>query len=120
MSLFERAEFETFIAGLPAVEIVHQWGDASVGKVGGKIFAILSVWNRDDRFQISFKCSDMSFQLLPELMGVEKAKYLARAKWVQVAPDSALSEDDIAAYIIEAHRIIVGKLPRRVRETLDL
>lgn len=120
MSLFERAAFEAFIKALPAVEIVHQWGDASVGKVGGKIFAILSVWSEDGSHLISFKCSDMSFEMLPELEGIEKAKYLARAKWVQVASHSDLSEDDISAYIVEAHRLISTKLPQKTRAALKL
>lgn len=120
MSLFERDQFEAFIGALPAVEIVHQWGDASVGKIGGKIFAILSVWSDDGSHLISFKCSDMSFEMLPELEGVEKAKYLARAKWVQVEARSDLSADDVRAYIVEAHRLIASKLPRKTKAALNL
>lgn len=120
MSLFEREPFESFISALPAVEIVHQWGDASVGKVGGKIFAILSVWSDSGAHQISFKCSDMSFEMLPELEGVDKAKYLARAKWVQVQKQSDLSEDDMRAYIVEAHRLIAAKLPGKTKAALGL
>jgi predicted DNA-binding protein (MmcQ/YjbR family) len=118
MSLFEREVFEQFLSRLKAVEIVHQWGDASVGKIGGKIFAILSIW--DGNWQIGFKCSDLSFELLPELKGVRPAKYLARSKWVQVGRDSELSEEDIKAYIVEAHRIIAGKLTKRAKEKLGL
>ncbi len=120
MSLFEPETFEAFIGDLPAVEIVHQWGGASVGKIGGKIFAILSAWNGDGVRRISFKCSEMSFAILPELEGVAPAKYLARAKWVQVAPDAELGENDLAAYITEAHRLIAGKLPRRTRAELGV
>lgn len=120
LSLFEREPFESFISALPAVEIVHQWGDASVGKIGGKIFAILSVWNDSGAHQISFKCSDMSFEMLPELEGVDKAKYLARAKWVQVQKQSDLSEDDVRAYIVEAHRLIAAKLPGKTKAALGL
>jgi len=120
LSIFEREEFEAFISGLSCVEIVRQWGDASVGKIGGKIFAILSVWNDANVHQISFKCSDMSFEMLPELDGVEKAKYLARASWVQVAQVSALNEDDVCAYIVQAHQLVGDKLPKRVRAELGL
>ena len=120
MSLFERDAFESFILSLPAVEIVHQWGDASVGKIGGKIFAIFSMWTDSEEWGIGFKCSDMSFEVLPELKGVAPARYLARAKWVQVAPDSELSEDDVRAYITEAHRLISAKLTKRVQAELGL
>ena len=120
MSLFERDTFEAYLRSLPAVEIVHQWGDASVGKVGGKIFAILSIWDDDPHMKIGFKCSDLSFQMLPELHGVMPARYLARAKWVQVAPGSDLTEDDVRAYIAESHRLVAAKLPKRLREQLAL
>lgn len=120
MSLFERDTFEAYLKSLPAVEIVHQWGNASVGKIGGKIFAILSRWTEDDSPAIGFKCSEMSFEMLPELKGVRPARYLARAGWVQVIEDAELSEDDVRAYIIEAHKIIGAKLPKRVQAELGL
>jgi len=119
LSLFDRQAFEAHVAGLRATEIVRQWGDASVGKVGGRIFAILSDWD-SDRPAISFKCSDLSFQLLPELQGVRPAPYLARAKWVQVQPGAALDEVEIAAYIEKAHRLVAARLTRRLRQDLGL
>jgi len=118
MSIFERENFEEFISSLKSVEIVHQWGDASVGKIGGKIFAIYSIWNDSDVWQICFKCSDISFEMLPNLDGIKKAKYLARAKWVEVLPNSELSEDDIKAYIVQAHKIISKKLTKKKQAEL--
>ncbi len=120
MSIFERETFEKFIFDLRGVEIVHQWGDASVGKVGGKIFAIFSVWGEGEQWKIGFKCSDLSFQMLPELDGIFAAPYLARAKWVQVLPTSELGEDDIKVYIVEAHRLIASKLTQKAKTELGL
>ncbi len=120
MSIFIRENFEDFIKQLPAIEIVHQWGNASVGKIGGKIFAIYNIWSDDDIWQISFKCSDISFETLPSLKGVKKAKYLARAKWVSVLPESELSEEEIKQYIISAYKIISQKLPKSKRHSLGL
>lgn len=123
MSLFDRAQFEATLTAMPAVEIVHQWGDASVGKVGepgkGKIFAILSSWSTDGP-AIAFKCSDMSFEMLPTLTGIRPAPYLARAKWVQVERECALSEDEIHAYIEHAYALVSAKLTRAVRTRLGL
>ncbi len=119
-NLFERDQFEAFIKTLPSVEIVHQWGDASVGKVGGKIFAIYSIWSADNNWHVGFKCSDLSFDMLPNLEGISPAKYLARAKWVDVSPHSELSMDDIKAYIVEAHRLIASKLTRAKKSDLWL
>ena len=120
LDIFEREGFESLISSLPAVTIVHQWGGASVGKVGGKIFALYTIWNETDEWRIAFKCSDMSFQMLPELAGIYPAKYLARAKWVDVAPGSELSEDDVRAYITEAHRLVAAKLTQNVKSELGL
>ena len=120
LNIFIRENFEQFILGLKAVEIVHQWGNASVGKVGGKIFAIYNIWNEKDEWQIAFKCSDMSFEILPNLKGIKKAKYLARAKWVAISPNSELSQEDIKNYITEAHQIIAKKLSKAKRKKLEL
>lgn len=120
MSLYERETFESFVGGLPAAHIVHQWGNASVGKIGGKIFAILSNWEDSNELAVRFKCSDLSFRMLPEMKGISPSKYLARAKWVTVRRDSPLSEDDIKAYIVEAHRLVSAKLTRKQRADLGL
>ncbi|HHG90259.1 MAG TPA: MmcQ/YjbR family DNA-binding protein [Devosia sp.] len=120
LDIFQREGFESFISSLPAVTIAHQWGGSSVGKVGGKIFALYTIWNETDEWRIAFKCSDMSFEMLPELQGIYPAKYLARAKWVDVSPTSELNEDDVRAYITEAHRLVAAKLTQKLKQELGL
>ncbi len=120
INFFERDQFERFILDLPSVTLVHQWGNASVGKVGDKIFALFSIWNDSDEWHVSFKCSDLSFDMLPNLEGITKAKYLARAKWVDVSPNSELTLDDVGAYIVEAHRLIACKLTKVKKAELGL
>jgi len=119
-SLMDRAGFEAFVLSLPGVTLVHQWGNASVAKVGGKIFALLSGWATDGDLGLSFKCSPMSYDLLPELEYVRPAPYLARAKWVQVLPGAALTPDELAAYLREAHRLVASKLTRKQQAELGL
>ncbi|VAW21098.1 hypothetical protein MNBD_ALPHA12-1422 [hydrothermal vent metagenome] len=118
--LYNRHGFEAFILDLAAVQIVRQWGDASVGKIGGKVFALYSDWSEKDQFQIAFKCSDISFQMLGQLNGVRPARYLARAKWVEVMASSQLGESDLRDYIVEAHRLVASKLTMRVKDELGL
>lgn len=118
--IMTREEFNEYCRSLKATTNVVQWGNASVWKVGGKIFALCSHWGAMDRDCISFKCSDLSYQILCELEGVVPAPYLARAKWVQVQSTEALSGDDIKSYIVEAHKIIAGKLTKKLREDLGL
>jgi len=117
--LFDRAPFEAFIRTLPAATVVRQWGDSSVGKVGGKIFAVLGE-AAGGAASMSFKCSDLAFELLPELEGIRQAPYLARAKWVAVRSGSPLTRAELADYVAEAHRLVAARLPRRVKAELGL
>ena len=55
---------------------VVQWGDASVWKIGGKVFAI-GGWSGGREFAVTFKCSRTSFAILSELPGPRPAPYLA-------------------------------------------
>lgn len=119
-ALLTRSGFESYALTLPGVRIVHQWGDASVAKLGDKIFALLSGWATEGQPGLSFKCSDLAFEMLPELELVRPAPYLGRAKWVQVMPGAALDEAELRAYMAEAHRIVASKLSRKVRIELGL
>nr|WP_155191126.1 MmcQ/YjbR family DNA-binding protein [Roseibium denhamense] len=109
-----------FCSALPATTNVVQWGNASVWKVGGKIFTVCSRWGAGQQDKISFKCSDISYALLIEQDGVIPAPYLARAKWVQRETASTISDDDLKAYLKEAHKIIAAKLTKKQKKELGL
>lgn len=115
-----RDEFDAFCTTLPATSHVIQWGNASVWKVGGKIFAICSGWGEGDHAKFSFKCSDISYALLTQQDGLIPAPYLARAKWVQLEKDGALPDEDLKAYIVAAHKIIAQKLTKKQQKELGL
>ena len=107
-----REEFNSYCRNLKATTNVIQWGNSSVWKVGGKIFAICSTWGPEGGQKISFKCSDLSYQILTELPAIIPAPYLARAKWVQLTTEEAMSDEDICAYLKTAYDIICRKLTR--------
>jgi len=121
-------DFNGFCASLAATTKVIQWGGAHVWKVGGKIFAIASYWGPnsknttlpDEGGRISFKCSDFSYQLLIEQEGIIPAPYLARAKWVQLQEQDAMSDEDVKSYVTQAHEIIAAKLTKKLRAELGL
>lgn len=119
-----RAQFDAFCASLRSVTHVVQWGGSSVWKVGGKIFAICSTWGnaagKESGDKISFKCSDLSYSILCEQKGIAPAPYLARAKWVQIEHQDALTDTEISAYIEDAHALIAAKLTRAKRAELGL
>ncbi|MBL4788934.1 MAG: MmcQ/YjbR family DNA-binding protein [Kordiimonadaceae bacterium] len=115
-----RDEFNAFCGALKSATNVIQWGNSSVWKVGGKIFAISSIWGEDAHQKISFKCSDLSYQILGEVDGMVPAPYLARAKWMQVQEKDAMSDDDVKGCIEDAHAIIAAKLTKKLRAELGL
>ncbi|MDJ1157575.1 MmcQ/YjbR family DNA-binding protein [Chelatococcus sp. SYSU_G07232] len=113
------ARFDATCGALPAATLTIQWGDAHVWKVGGKMFAIGRV-EKEGPASVSFKASEMAFRLLPETTaGIGPAPYLARAGWLRAAP-GALPPEALAAYLAEAHRLVAGGLPRRLRHELGL
>ena len=114
--IMTRTGFEAFILTLPKATLVRQWRDDSVAKIGGKVFALLD----RDPGEVWLKVSDMTYELLTELDGIRPAPYFARAGWVAISAGSPLSGDEVEAYVREAHRIVAGKLTRKLRAQLGL
>jgi len=110
------AEIEQFCLSLPGVTVTVQWGDDHVYKVGGKMFAVAG----GAALGLSFKASDMAFELLPEQGIARPAPYLARAKWLQVTDAEALGADDLQGYLQQAHGLVASKLTRKARAELGL
>ena len=112
---------DAFCAGLPHATHVVQWGDASVWKIGGKVFAI-GGWSNAPEFGVSFKCSEASFAILSELPGVRPAPYLASRglSWVQRTDARSLSEDDLKTYVRQSYALVVAGLPKKAQRALEV
>src|SRR5262245_20691972 len=76
-------EYNTFCRKLRATTQLVQWGGSHVWKVGGKVFAIAG--DEEGRLRVSFKVSDLAFEILKERRGLRPAPYLASRglKWIQ-------------------------------------
>lgn len=116
MNLFERAQFDRKVAGLPGVAFVDQW-DVHVAKVGGKVFCLLS---DAVPLRLVFKCGEDSFDILSALEGVEQAAYFAKRQWVSVTEGSPLSADDLLAYIGRSHALVAKGLTKKLRVELGI
>lgn len=115
-------EFNTFCEGLRAATYVNQWGGSHVWKVGGKVFAIAG-WSDDPTFPfITFKTSELAFDILKEQRGLRPAPYLAPrgGKWIQHYDVAGLDDDALKDYIKESHRLVSLKLTRKVQQELGL
>lgn len=115
-----REEFDHYCNGLKSTTHVVQWRGSSVWKIGGKIFAIHPDMGHGKEHRLSFKCSELSYQILCELPGIIPSPYLARAKWVQITTAEAMNTEDVCAYIKIAYDIISQKLTRDQRAELRI
>jgi predicted DNA-binding protein (MmcQ/YjbR family) len=102
---------------LPHTTEKLQWGDALVFKVGDRMYAVVSL--EPDETWISFKCSAEEFAALVERPGVIPAPYLARAQWVALETEDALSRDELRRLLAAAHALIFAKLPKSTQLALS-
>ena len=116
-----RGDYDAFCAGLPGAHHVVQWGDASVWKVAGKVFAI-GGWSESAEFGVSFKCSETSFAILKEMPEIRPAPYLASRgfTWLQRTDDRSLSDADLADYLRRSHALVAAGLSRKKQRELNL
>ena len=114
-------EYDAFCAGLPNATHVVQWSDASVWKVGGKVFAI-GGWSGCGEFAVTFKCSETSFAVLKDLPGLRPAPYLASRglAWVQRTDRRTLGDAELQDYLRRSYALAVAGLPRKMRSELRL
>ena len=108
-------QVEAAALALPGATLSIQWGDDRIYKVGGKMFAGMGGGKAP---ALSFKCTDLSYEMLIQRAGIVPAPYMARAKWVQLTKLSAMEGDELKKRLAEAHRLIVEKLPKKLRDTL--
>ena len=114
-----REDYEAFCAGLPHTTRVVQWGDASVWKIGGRVFAI-GGWSSAPEFAVSFKCSEASFAILTELPGLRPAPYLAPRglSWAQRVDSRSLGDDDLREYLRQSYALVLAGLPKRTQRAI--
>ena len=119
-------DYNAFCAALPATNHVVQWGGAHVWKVGstesgGKLFAI-GGWDDGKVTGITFKVSDIAYEVLRDQPGLRPAPYLASRgmKWIQHYDAPGLSDSELKEYIIESHRLVSLNLTRKLQRELGL
>jgi len=100
----------------PGVTLDHPFGDdQDAYKVGGKMFALVGGMGG-----LSFKVSDIAFEVLTEDGRARPAPYLARAKWVHLDDPADWPDNDLAEHLATAHGIVAAKLTKKARAALGL
>jgi predicted DNA-binding protein (MmcQ/YjbR family) len=102
---------------LPHTTHTVQWVSSLVFKVGGKMYAVVSL--EPGKYWMSFKCSAEDFAELTERPGIDPAPYLARAQWVALAEDNVLPRRELKALIRSAYDQVYAKLPKKVQSGLN-
>ena len=104
---------------LPGATLDHPFGDHhDAWRVGGKMFVMVG-----ETGGVSWKVSDIAYEMLTESGRALPAPYLARAKWVNLPdPENADGWDDeeLASYFASAHAIVAGRLTKKARAALGL
>jgi len=114
------AEYNRFCRMLAATSHVVQWGGSHVWKVGGKVFAIASLY--DDKPAFTFKVSEIAFELLKDQPGLRPAPYLASRgmKWIQHFARPGLPDPALRDYLRQSHVIVARGLSKKKRIELGL
>jgi predicted DNA-binding protein (MmcQ/YjbR family) len=105
-----------FCLGFPGATEQIQWKDDLLFKVGGKVFAITPL--EPARLWLCVKADPGEFPDLTERPGIIPAPYLARAKWIAIESNEALSPLEVERLVRKSYELVSLKLPRKVRESL--
>ncbi|HKT23177.1 MAG TPA: MmcQ/YjbR family DNA-binding protein [Terriglobales bacterium] len=105
-----------FCISLPHTTESIQWGNHLVLKIGGKMFAVVSL--EPSEVWISFKSAPEEFAELTERPNIIPAPYLARNHWVGLESRDALTHSELRDCLRRSYELVFEKLPKRERERL--
>lgn len=114
-------KYDSFCGALTATTYVMQWGGSHVWKVGGKVFAV-GGWDDGAVPHITFKVSDIAYEVLKDQPGLRPAPYLASRgmKWIQHYARPGLSDRELRDYLKASHRIVAQGLSKKRQKALGL
>jgi predicted DNA-binding protein (MmcQ/YjbR family) len=96
-----------FCLSFPRATENLQWGDDLCFKMGGKIFAIVSL----DNPRLCFKCTPETFAELIEREDIHPAPYVGRYKWVMLDRLDAVSWSELRELIQQSYEMVAAKAP---------
>ncbi len=115
-------EYNAFCASLPHSTHVVQWGGAHVWKVGGKVFAVGGWTDKNMPTGVTFKVSEIAYEIWHTKPGCRPAPYLASRglKWIQRITDESMDDETLKDFLRESYRLISWKLNKKLQRELGL
>jgi predicted DNA-binding protein (MmcQ/YjbR family) len=105
-----------YCMSLPHTTETVQWGYDLVFKIGGKMYAVAPL--EPAPVVLSFKCTPEDFAELTERPGIIPAPYMARAQWVGLKNEDALTAAELKPLLKRAYDIVFAKLPKKTQAGL--
>jgi predicted DNA-binding protein (MmcQ/YjbR family) len=105
-----------YCLSLPHTTEQIQWGSTLLFKIGGKMYAATDADNVDAG--ISFKCTPEEYEELVERPGIIPAPYLARAKWVALEREDAMSRTELQQRLTRSYRLVKAGLTKKAQAAL--
>ena len=95
-----------------------QWGGADVWKVGGKIYAMAR--EKDGQFQVTFKATDIGYEVMRDMEGLRPAPYLASRGMIQHYQAPGLDDGALKDHIEASYHMAIKRLTKKARAELGL
>jgi predicted DNA-binding protein (MmcQ/YjbR family) len=102
---------------LPGAEETYPFGDeVAVMKVGGKMFALVSL---GDEPVVNLKCDpSRALELRAAYAGIRPGYHQDKRHWNSVDLDGSVEDDVVRGVVEDSYDLVVAKLPRAVRDPL--
>ena len=89
-----------------------QWGDDLLFRIGGKIFASVTL-EPEHGCRISLKTTPEKFAELLERSGTMPAPYVGRYHWIGLEDFNTLPRRELEALVRESYLLVAAKLTRK-------
>ena len=105
-------ELEKYLDAMPGSESGFPFGpEVKVYKVGGKMFALISL--QDSPLRINLKCDPMDAQILREQFeAVIPGYHMNKEHWNTVVLDGTMAVDTVRLLIDQSYNLIYNSLPK--------
>jgi predicted DNA-binding protein (MmcQ/YjbR family) len=112
--------FNAHCGSLPHAHLVRQWGGAFVWKIDTKMFA--AAWERETGLDITFKASEIGYEIMKDMEGLRPAPYLASRgmKWIQRYGDPGLDDEALREHLTASYVMVSKNLTKKRQKELGL